>query len=108
MQNRRHLALAGVLTGLTLLLGVPSCLPQPRAAVSLRLKRAPKTPADALVTIDEEFIGPLAYVAAHGVRLPSGTHRITVERTGFFPYDTVVTANNDPIFLDVQLTPVPD
>ncbi len=87
---------------------LPSCMPQVRPAVSLHVKRAPKTPADAFVTIDEEFIGPLAYVAAHGVRLPEGKHRITVERTGYFPYDTIVTAGSDPIFLDIKLVPVPD
>jgi hypothetical protein len=86
----------------------PSCMPQVRAAVSLHVKRAPKTPADAFVTIDEEFIGPLAYVAAHGVRLPEGKHRITVERTGYFPYDAIVTAASDPIFLDIKLVPIPD
>jgi hypothetical protein len=107
----RHLPLAALFTVgacVALVATLPSCMPQPRAAVSLRIHRAPKTPADAFVTIDEEFIGPLAYVAAHGVRLPAGTHRITIERTGYFPYDAIVTANNDPIFLDIQLKPIPD
>jgi hypothetical protein len=87
---------------------IPACMPQLRPAVSLHVKRHPKTPPDAFVTIDEEFIGPLAYVAAHGVRLPLGTHRITVERTGYFPYDTTVVADENPIFLDIQLKPIPD
>jgi len=85
-----------------------ACMPQPRAAVSLRITRHEKTPADAFVTIDEEFIGPLAYVAAHGVRLPLGKHRITVERTGYFPYDAIVEADDRPIFLDIELKPIPD
>jgi hypothetical protein len=87
---------------------LPSCMPQPRAAVSLHVTRHAKTPADAAVTIDEEFIGALAYVAAHGVRLPLGKHRITVERTGYFPYDTIVEADDRPISLDIQLKPIPD
>ena len=91
-----------------LLVTLPACIQEPRAAVSLRIKRNPKTPPDAFVTIDEQFIGPLSYVAAHGVRLPLGTHRITVERTGYFPYDTTVEANNEPIFLEIQLKPIPD
>ena len=90
------------------LVALQSCMPQPRAAVSLHLTRHAKTPADAFVTIDEEFIGPLAYVAAHGVRLPLGKHRITVERTGYFPYDAIIEADDRPISLDIQLKPIPD
>ena len=63
---------------------------------------------DATVIIDEEYIGPLAYVAARGVRLPVGTHRITVERDGYFPFDTTVVADRKPIFLEIKLSPVPD
>ena len=92
-----------------LLAELPACMPQePRAAVSLHVTRHVKTPADALVTIDEEFIGPLAYVAAHGVRLPLGKHRITVERTGYFPYDAIIEADDRPISLDIELKPIPD
>jgi len=87
---------------------LPSCMPAVRPAVSLRVKRHPKTPSDAFVTIDEEYIGPLGYVAAHGVRLPLGTHRISVERRGYFPYDTTVEASSDTIYLNVHLKPIPD
>ena len=79
-----------------------------RAAVSLRMAMASKTPGDASVFIDEEYIGPLGYVAAHGVRLPVGEHRITVERAGFFPWDRLVVADRQPIQLKVDLVPVPD
>ena len=97
-----------LLTAVLLSLGAAACMPQPRAAVSLHVKRHPRTPPDAFVTIDEQFIGPLAYVAAHGVRLPLGTHRITVEHTGYFPYDATVVADDNPIYLDIQLKPIPD
>jgi hypothetical protein len=89
-------------------LSVVGCFREPRAAVSLAVVRKPKTPADATVIIDEEYIGPLAYVAARGVRLPVGTHRITIEREGYFPYDAIVVADRKPIKLEVKLTPVPD
>jgi hypothetical protein len=85
-----------------------SCLPQPRAAVSMKVVRHKKTPADASVTIDEEYIGPLGWVAARGVRLPLGEHRITVERDGYFPYDAIVVANDRTVLLDVTLVPIPD
>ena len=79
-----------------------------RAAVSLRMGIAAKTPGDAAVFIDEEYVGPLGYVAAHGVRLPIGEHRISVERDGFFPWDRMVVADRQPIELKVDLVPVPD
>lgn len=79
-----------------------------RAAVSLKLKISEKSPGDASVFIDEEYVGPLGYVAARGVRLPVGEHRITVQKDGYFPWDELVTADRQPIFLSVELVPVPD
>jgi hypothetical protein len=58
--------------------------------------------------IDEEYIGPLGYVAARGVRLPAGKHRITIEKPGYFPWDRLVEATTAPIKLDVELEAIPD
>jgi len=63
---------------------------------------------DAQVTIDDIPIGALSYVAAHGVALPPGKHRVTVERVGYFPWDAVLQADDEPIRLDVKLVPIPD
>jgi hypothetical protein len=63
---------------------------------------------DAQVTIDDIPIGALNYVAAHGVALPPGKHRVTVERSGYFPWDAVLEAQDEPIHLDVKLVPIPD
>jgi hypothetical protein len=79
-----------------------------RAAVSFRMDGAKGTPSDASVYIDEQYIGPLYYVAARGVRMPVGEHRITVTREGYFDWDAVVVADRDPISLNVELVPVPD
>ena len=73
--------------------------------VSLRVRG---NVADAHVTIDDIPVGALAFVAARGVALPPGRHRITVERTGYFPWDALVEAKDDPIFLEVTLVPIPD
>jgi hypothetical protein len=98
--TRFALALALVLVGCQSGVG--------RAAVSLRMQIPKAVPGDASVFIDEEYVGPLGYVAAHGVRLPVGEHRITVERDGFFPWDQLVVADRDAITLRVELEPIPD
>ena len=104
------LSLLGVIGfAIAILLGAcPGCGPQPRAAVSLSMAYAKQTPADASVSIDEQYIGPLGYVAAHGVRLPEGEHRISVTKAGYFPWDRLVSAGRDPIKLDITLEPIPD
>jgi hypothetical protein len=79
-----------------------------RPAVTLTLVKAKEAPRDASVSIDEEYIGPLGIVAARGVRLPLGEHRITVEKDGYFPWDRLVVADREPIQLDVVLVPIPD
>ena len=86
----------------------PGCGPQPRAAVSMSMAYAKGTPGDASVSIDEQYIGPLGYVAAHGVRLPEGEHRISITKAGYFAWDRLVTAGRDPIKLEVTLEPIPD
>lgn len=94
-----------------LLLIVPAldgCGPPLRAAVSLKVVRHEKAPRDAAVFIDEEYIGPLGYVAARGVRLPVGEHRVTVQKEGYFPYDALVVADREPVRLTVELVPIPD
>jgi PEGA domain-containing protein len=99
---------AGVLA-LLLVLSLTSCqVGAERPAVSLSLERSPKSPRDAAVTIDEEYIGPLGYVAARGVQLPAGKHRITIEKPGYFPWDRLVEAGSAPIHFDVELEPIPD
>lgn len=101
--SSRRAALAGLLA---LIAG--ACQPSVRAAVTLSMKRRPKTPADASVYIDEEYVGPLGYVAARGVRLPVGEHRITVTKDGYFPWDRLVVADRKPVELSVELVPIPD
>lgn len=79
-----------------------------RAAVSMSMKLSQRSPGDASVFIDEEYVGPLGYVSAHGVRLPVGEHRITVQKDGFFPWDRLVVADREPVRLEVDLEPIPD
>ena len=100
----RPAAAAGGLALCVSLLGV-GCAANPGRTVSLRVKG---NVPDASVVIDDQYIGAFAYVSARGVALPPGSHRITVERVGYFPWDRLVQADGDPIHLDVQLVKVPD
>jgi hypothetical protein len=50
----------------------------------------------------------LAFVAAHGVALPPGKHRVTVEKPGYFPWDKLVEGHGELIKLDVALTKIPE
>jgi hypothetical protein len=85
-----------------------ACGPKVTPAVPLTMKRDPATPRDASVLIDEQYVAPLHIVAARGVRLPLGEHRITIEKDGYFPYDRLVVSDRDPVHLDVKLEPIPD
>jgi hypothetical protein len=77
--------------------------------VKTRLDFDKGTPRDAAVTIDEEYYGPLYMVSAYGVKLRTGTHRISVEKDGYFPWDQLVVADRQQIIrLKVVLTPIPD
>ena len=104
MGMNRRLATCALLAA-----AVAACGPsRGRAAVGLTVKGEPGTPRDASVIIDEEFIGQLGFVAARGVRLPVGEHRITVQKEGYFPWDRIVVADRAPVQLRVRLVPIPD
>ena len=90
-------------------LGAASCSPArgPGPTVSLRMAGGPKS---ASVTIDDQFVGTLDVVAARGVALPPGAHRVTVEAAGYFAWDKIVEAREGggPLRLEVQLAPIPE
>src|SRR6187399_1945450 len=91
-----------------ILAACPGCGPPLYAAVSLKVAYAKSTPPDASVVIDEQYVGPLGYVAAHGVRLRLGEHRVSVTKAGYFPYDRLIEAGDSDLKLDVVLEPIPD
>ena len=87
-----------------------ACGPARSAAqptISLRIRG---TPPGAAVIIDEEALGTLDFVSAHGVALPPGVHHVTVKAAGYFPSDQTVEAKpgSPPVALAVALVPVPD
>jgi hypothetical protein len=67
-------------------------------------------PAEAMVVIDDNLVGPLAVLETRGVALPAGTHQISIEAPGYFPVDRLVEApsgGGPRIEMSVELLPVP-
>jgi hypothetical protein len=62
------------------------------------------------VVVDDQIVGTLEMVRARGVAMPPGNHRVTVERDGFFPFDTIVDAKEGErvVHLEAKLVPIPD
>jgi len=89
-------------------LALPSCQLTPYSTAPTVSLRVRGNVADAHVTIDDIPVGALGYVTARGVALPPGKHRVTAERPGYFPWDTLVEAKDDPIYLQITLVPIPD
>jgi hypothetical protein len=84
-----------------------ACAPakSPERTVSFRLAGSPP---DAMVTIDDIVVGSLAVVAARGVALPVGAHRLSVEAAGYFPADRIIDARDVPVRVRVDLERTPD
>lgn len=90
-------------------LALAACAPATPAGATVSLRLA-GSPSDARVTVDDQLVGPLAFVASRGVALPPGKHRVTIEAPGYFPWDRLVEARPGagPIRLEVGLVPVPE
>lgn len=93
---------------MALAMHLPACVHTPRAMIPISLQRARNTPRDASVSVDEEYVGPLYLVAAQGLRLPVGKHRVTVTREGYFPWDRIVDADRSTVVLAIELVPIPE
>ncbi len=83
------------------------CPPAVSPTISMRMVGSPP---NASVTVDDQFVGTLDVVSAHGVALPPGKHRVTVEAPGHLPWDKLIEAKQGdaPLRLDVKLVPIPD
>jgi hypothetical protein len=96
--------LAGILVALW------ACTPAQAPVVKTISLHVQGTPAEASVIVDDEEVGQLDFVQAHGVALPPGIHHVTVRAEGYLPWDHEVEAKpgSGPIKLDVALRAVPD
>jgi hypothetical protein len=77
------------------------------AQVLVRMQGAPD---DALVTVDDRYIGKLGRIEKAGMKLPPGVHRLTIEANGYFPHDQILELMEGapPSDVVVELQPVPD
>lgn len=88
-----------------LVLALAGCPPAEEPTTVLKLRGEVR---DASVTVDDQYVGALAWIQVKGLVLPRGKHRVTVEKAGYFPWDKVVEAN-EPLHLeDVKLEKIPD
>jgi hypothetical protein len=68
-------------------------------------------PDDALVHINDRYVGKLGRLEQQGIVLEPGPYRITVEATGYFPHDQLVTVQDLEIEAPkvvVELEEIPD
>jgi hypothetical protein len=103
-------AVAAAVLSLAALSSTAACGQPREAAVPTVSLRMHGTPADAVVIIDDQALGTLELVMAHGVALPPGVHHVTVKAEGYLPWDREVDAKEGAgmVKLEVALTPVPD
>lgn len=89
---------------IALLLGASGC------GAKKMLLRFDGSPDDALVTINDRYIGKLGRLEKGGVLLEAGEYRVTIEQVGYFPQDQIVTIEEDgsPPAIMVELTQIPD
>jgi hypothetical protein len=61
------------------------------------------------VAIDDVSVGMLDEVSARGVRVREGSHRISVESSGYFPQDQSINAQGpNPAVVRIQLQKLPE
>jgi hypothetical protein len=78
-------------------------------STSIVVVRFSGTPGEALVTVDDEYAGTLESLSRHGLRLPAGQHRVTIEEVGYFPHDRLIVATPERrLEIKVKLQKIPD
>ncbi len=78
---------------------------RPRIAVAYRFQC---TPADARVIVDEVDQGACRVWEVQYLGLPAGTHRVRIERDGYFPDEREMPSNGRRETVQVRLRAVPE
>lgn len=90
--------------------GATACAPARPPTTSLRLTMQGRLPPTAHVLFDDVPIGSLGFIVQHGVAMPPGRHRVTIEARGYVPWDVEVDAGpgGGLVRLPVALVRIPD
>ena len=67
-------------------------------------------PDEALVHINDRYVGKLDRLVKQGIKLEPGEYRVTVDAVGYFPHDQLITIEQQtgPQPFRVELEEVPD
>jgi hypothetical protein len=77
--------------------------PEPRGTL-----RFEGNPEDAHLVVDETSLGPVSMFKEQGIKLRPGTHRIVVQKEGYFPeYRLVEVEANTVSVVEIELREVP-
>ncbi len=101
--------LYAVVSALCVACGGPATVPHPTPSIGvLVIKVDGQVPERSQVAIDDQAMGPLDFVAARGVSLPVGAHRMTVTAPGYLPFDRGFDLASKRVVVTVALRQVPD
>ena len=80
------------------------------AAPAKQLLRINGDPDEALVHINDRYVGKLGRLEKQGIKLVPGEYRVTIDANGYFPHDEIVTIVDaqPPQPMNVALEEVPD
>ncbi len=79
------------------------------AAPKLGVLKVAGSQDEALVTVDDQYVGKLGRLKRNGIKVHAGEHRLTVEAEGRFPHDQlVVVPPEGEARVDVSLEEVPE
>ena len=69
--------------------------------------RVVAVPEDAVVQVNEQFVGSARVLAKRPTRLTPGKKRVTVEAPGYFPHDLEVVLEKGVTTVQIKLRPIP-
>jgi hypothetical protein len=69
--------------------------------------RVVAVPAEAVVQVDERFVGGARTLARKPAQVKPGKHRVTIEAPGYFPHDFELDLPVGVTSVEIKLRPVP-
>ena len=69
--------------------------------------RVVAVPANAVVQVNEQFVGAARVLDKQPVKLKPGKKRVTIEAPGYFPHDLELDLPAGVTTIDIKLRPIP-